>query len=489
MVDYKKKIQELEDEIKKTKYNKATQGHIGIVKAKIAQLKDKQDLRSSKKTGQSEHGYTVRKSGDGTVLLLGFPSAGKSTLLNKLTGANSEVAAYAFTTLTVVPGTMEYKQAKIQILDVPGIVSGAASGKGRGKEVLAVIQNADLVLMVVDVNHPEHYPAILKEVWESRIRLNKKRPQVWIKKKSKGGIQVGKTVPLDIDDETIKKILREFKVANAEILIRSPIDVDDLIDCVEGNKKYVPAIICVTKADLANASRVTEVKKELNADLVVSAEEELNIDPDRMEFLLAEIKKRIILNTLAHGSSMHIWKSSHHIVSLELKELSPILPVLYDAYTAILGFLIWQSNPDQMQIAMDQGNLLAQGINKIKFDEDEIEIEVEAVNFPAMLHEVNKAAIDLVICHGLPEDVSEDELKFIYQEADKYKDEFWHYLVSPSLWTRLLLSLKVTTQELPDCIMKIAQLDLNKLDHLFQLLADDKDAENFLKQCLKQCLK
>ena len=213
--------------------------------------------------------------------------------------------------------------------------------------------------------------------------------------------------------------------------------------------------------------------------------EELDIDPDRMEFLLAEIKKRIILNTLAHGSSMHIWKSSHHIVSLELKKLSPILPVLYDAYTAILGFLIWQSNPDQMQIAMDQGNLLAQGINKIKFDEDEIEIEVEAVNFPAMLHEVNKAAIDLVICHGLPEDVSEDELKFIYQEADKYKDEFWHYLVSPSLWTRLLLSLKVTTQELPDCIMKIAQLDLNKLDHLFQLLADDKDAENFLKQCLK----
>ncbi len=277
MVDYNKKIKEFEDELKKTKYNKATQGHIGIVKAKIAQLKDKQDLRSVKKTGRSDHGYTVRKSGDGTVLLLGFPSAGKSTLLNKLTGASSEVGAYDFTTLSVVPGTMEYKQAKIQILDVPGIVSGAASGKGRGKEVLAVIQNADLVLVVVDVNHPEHYPAILKEVWESRIRLNKKRPQVWIKKKSQGGIQVGKTVPLEIDDETIKKILREFKVVNAEILIRSPIDVDDLIDCVEGNKKYVPAIICVTKADLANASEVIKVKKELNADLVVSAEDGLNI--------------------------------------------------------------------------------------------------------------------------------------------------------------------------------------------------------------------
>ena len=116
MVDYNKQIKELQDELRKTKYNKATQGHIGIVKAKIAQLKQKQESRVSKKTGRSEHGYSVRKSGDGTVLLLGFPSAGKSTLLNKLTDAKSEVAAYSFTTLSVVPGVMEYKQAKIQIL-------------------------------------------------------------------------------------------------------------------------------------------------------------------------------------------------------------------------------------------------------------------------------------------------------------------------------------------------------------------------------------
>ena len=278
MVDYNKKIKELQDELKKTKYNKATQGHIGIVKAKIAQLKEKQESRVAKKTGKSEHGYTVRKSGDGTVLLLGFPSAGKSTLLNKITGADSEVGAYAFTTLSVVPGMLNYKQAKIQILDVPGIVSGAASGKGRGKEVLAVIQNADLVLVVVDVNHPGHYPAILREVWESRIRLNKTKPHVWIKKKSKGGIQIGKTVPLGIDDETIKRVLREFKIVNAEVLIRSPIDIDDLIDCIEGNKKYLSAITCITKSDLVSAAKISKVKKELNADLAVSAETNFNVD-------------------------------------------------------------------------------------------------------------------------------------------------------------------------------------------------------------------
>src|SRR3989344_1303044 len=279
MVDYLNQIKELEDELRKTKYNKATQGHIGIVKAKIAQLKEKQESRTVKKTGKSEHGYSVRRSGDATVLLLGFPSTGKSTLLNKLTGAQSEVAAYAFTTLTVIPGIMAYKQAKIQILDVPGIVSGAASGKGRGKEVLAVIRNADLVLIVVEVNHPEHYPAILGEVWESGIRINKTKPEVYIKKTSKGGIQIGKTVPLDTNDETFQKILREFKINSAEVLIRSVIDVDDFIDCIEGNKKYLPAIICITKADQADAATVENVNKELTADIVVSAEKDLNIEP------------------------------------------------------------------------------------------------------------------------------------------------------------------------------------------------------------------
>ncbi len=278
MVDYNKQIKELEDELKKTKYNKATQGHVGIVKAKIAQLRVKQESRTQKKTGSSEYGYSVRKSGDGTVLLLGFPSSGKSTLLNKLTGAHSEVAAYAFTTLSVIPGMMEYKQAKIQILDVPGIVSGAASGKGRGKEVLNVILNADLVLMVVDVTHPEHYPAILKEVWDSNIRLNKTKPEVFIKKKAFGGINIGKTVPIEIDDETIKQILREFKLMNVDVLIRSPVDVDSFIDVIESNKKYVPAITCLTKIDITDAAKVDKVKKELNADITISAEQDINIE-------------------------------------------------------------------------------------------------------------------------------------------------------------------------------------------------------------------
>ena len=52
-------------------------------------------------------------------------------------GAKSEVAAYSFTTLTAIPGVLEYGGAEIQVLDLPGIIEGAAEGKGRGRQVIS----------------------------------------------------------------------------------------------------------------------------------------------------------------------------------------------------------------------------------------------------------------------------------------------------------------------------------------------------------------
>ena len=270
------KIQELEQELSKMQYNKRTQHHYGLVRAKIASLKKKEEMRISK--GPKTTGYSVRKSGDATVILVGFPSAGKSSLLNALTNANSPIGAYEFTTLDVIPGLLEHKDAKIQILDVPGIVKGAASGRGRGREVLSVLQNADLALIIVDTLRPNAYKVILKEIHDSHLRLNKQKPDVRIKKKSKDGIRIGKTVKLPLlSDETIASVCKEMRINNAEVLIRSEIGVEDLIDVIEANKIYIPGITVLNKIDLVEDDRLEEIKKEIMPDLCISAEKRINI--------------------------------------------------------------------------------------------------------------------------------------------------------------------------------------------------------------------
>ncbi|MCX6707628.1 MAG: 50S ribosome-binding GTPase, partial [Candidatus Woesearchaeota archaeon] len=162
MVDYSSQIKDLEDKISNTKYNKKTQHAIGMYKAQLAKLKETDVKRRT--GGKKGEGYSVRKTGDATVILVGFPSVGKSTLLNAITGAKSKVGAYEFTTLTVIPGLLEYHHAKIQVLDVPGIVHGAASGRGRGTEVLAVMRTADLAVLIADVNHPGHLEVLKREI-------------------------------------------------------------------------------------------------------------------------------------------------------------------------------------------------------------------------------------------------------------------------------------------------------------------------------------
>ena len=281
MPAYDEQIKEIEDEIRNTQYNKATQHHIGLLKAKIARIREK---KSSGGGGKKGEGYGVRKTGDSTVVLVGFPSVGKSTILNKLTNAESKIAAYAFTTLTVVPGVMEYMHAKIQILDVPGLIKGAASGTGMGKGVLSVIRSANLILLVTDPYTLPQIEVLKKELHNAGIRLNQKQPDVKIKRKEKGGVDVASTVKLTkLDGTTIAGILREFSMDNAAVVVREDVSADQIIDVVQGNRVYVPAIVIVNKADVADSKQRAVIRKIFPDAFLTSAEKD---NPERIKQLI-----------------------------------------------------------------------------------------------------------------------------------------------------------------------------------------------------------
>ena len=251
------KITEIEEEIANTKYNKATQHHIGKLKAKLAQLREEVVISSS---GPKGSGYGVRKAGDATVALVGLPSVGKSTLLNCLTDADSETGSYAFTTLDVVPGVLKYRDARIQILDLPGLIEGAARGAGRGKEVLSVIRSADLIVHVIDAVDPAPH-VILKELFDSGIRLNSRPPNGSISKTGIGGIEVISTVAQDLEEDAVKTVVREYGLVNAQVVFREKVTLDDLVDILAATRIYVPSFDVVTKVDMINKTQLKSVRK------------------------------------------------------------------------------------------------------------------------------------------------------------------------------------------------------------------------------------
>jgi len=268
----KMQIKRIEKEMRDTPLHKGTEHHLGRLRAKLSKLKEK-ELESDSKKGGGGGGYAVKKQGDATVVLVGPPSVGKSTLINKLTNAKSKVAPYAFTTVTVVPGMMDYKDAKIQILDVPGLIEGAEKGKGRGKEVLSVIRGSDLLIIISDVKNKSAHKTMTKTLEQNGIRINQEKPKISIRKMIKGGIQIISNIEQPFSDETVKEISKEYRIPNAEVTIKEKLSLDQLIDSFSKNRVYVQGLYVLNKSDLSNQSNKSNSKT-----LLISAEEGTNLE-------------------------------------------------------------------------------------------------------------------------------------------------------------------------------------------------------------------
>ena len=258
-------IKELEDRMNAMQINKHTQKSINYIKAQLAKLRDELITIASSKSGGGK-GFAIKKSGDAQVAFIGFPSVGKSSLLNLLTGGNtdSKVASYDFTTLSAIPGMMEINQAKIQLIDLPGIILGAAIGKGRGKEILSAARSADLILIIICYKNDgkiyfNDLYQIRKELFDAGIRLNTQPAFITIKKREKGGISFSFNGAQIMEQDEVKALMNEFGYHNASVYFGEPnVTSDKLIDCLMGNRVYTRELVVINKEDLDDKSTPDE---------------------------------------------------------------------------------------------------------------------------------------------------------------------------------------------------------------------------------------
>jgi hypothetical protein len=192
---------------------------------------------------------------------------------------------------------------------------------------------------------------------------------------------------------------------------------------------------------------------ECEPDEPISVERKLELQP--------EIEKRRILNSICHGASILIFTSAYYLSQEEINKLHPNLFQKYDELTSLVNYWNWKMLIPEV---FSDGNVpLVQG--HCDCDVDKKEITAHGLSYPIILHELVKGCFSYITSVSIP-NIKESELKFLYNEADKFSHECWHYFLGTPLYSHLLTACNSGPASLIPIVSYMSKIEYEELSEL-----------------------
>ena len=188
-----------------------------------------------------------------------------------------------------------------------------------------------------------------------------------------------------------------------------------------------------------------------------------------------QINKRILINCIVQGSSIHSFYTIHHIVKDQLDNIDEDLVELYDKFS--VGSVRSYYSIDYSRFLSDENfdKSAILGSTKVEYDEENNpKVNAHARSFPVLCQELVKGAIETICLHSL-ENISKSELEKIYYFADKRQDEPRYIQIGSEIWRNILEFNKYCTNNneklsLPELIMKISKIPTKEIEDFFEFL-------------------
>jgi len=186
-----------------------------------------------------------------------------------------------------------------------------------------------------------------------------------------------------------------------------------------------------------------------------------------------QIHKRILLNTIIQGSSVHSFYTLHHFVKDEINEIDSSLIELYDTFAAGSARSYYSIDYSAVVANESMAQDASLGSVKVEYEDEKPKVVANAKSLPVLCQELVKGAMETICLHGL-QNISKQDLEKIYYFADAIQDEPRYIQIGSKVWRNILELNKIASKDsditIPELVMKISMMKPKVIELFFEKL-------------------